>query len=102
MNNAKEKTVRNDIVVIKQLLNFAVRRKMIRENPLAELTFPKLKRTPQPYWRRDQVETILAAASPRYRSLYHFLADTGVRIGEARWLSWADIDLENRVGHIGP
>jgi integrase len=92
---AKNKTIRNDLVVIKQLLNFAVRRKMIRENPLAELTFPKLKRTPQPYWRRDQVEEILRAASKRYRSLFHFLAGTGVRIGEACWLTWTDIDLGN-------
>jgi integrase len=35
-----------------------------------------------------------------YRPLFHFLADTGTRIGEARWLTWDDIDLINKVVHI--
>src|SRR3954470_65614 len=100
MPKAKIKTIHNDVVVIKQLVNFAVRRKMIRENPLAELKLPQPPRTPQPFWPRDQVERILKAASPRYRNLFRFLADTGTRIGEARWLTWDDVDLENKVVHI--
>jgi len=102
MAKAKPKTIHNDVVVIKQLLNFAIRRRLIRENPLAGLKVSQPPRTPQPFWTRDQVERILAATSPRYRSLFQFLADTGTRIGEARWMTWADIDLENRVTYIRP
>jgi integrase/recombinase XerD len=102
MQKAKSKTTHNDVVVIKQLVNFAVRRHMIRENPLADLELPQPKRTPQPFWRRDQVETILNATSAKYRALLHFLADTGTRIGEARWLTWDDVDFENKVIHIRP
>lgn len=100
MPKAKPKTIHNDVVAIKQLLNFAVRRKLIRDNPLSELKLPQLARTPQPYWRRDQVETILQATSARYRNLFQFLADTGTRIGEARWLTWDDIDFVCKVVHI--
>lgn len=102
MSEAKSKTIRNDVVTIKQLVNFAVRRKMIRENPLAELRFGKQTNTPQPYWMRDEVEQILRATNPHYRPLFHFLADTGTRIGEARWLTWADVDFSNKVVHIRP
>jgi integrase len=100
MPKAKPKTIHNDVVTIKQLVNFAVRRRMIRENPLADLELPQPKRTPQPFWRRDQVEQILKATSAKYRSLFHFLADTGTRIGEARWLTWNDVNLDDKVIHI--
>ena len=100
MQKAKPKTIHNDVVAIKQLVNFAVRSRMIRENPLADLDLPQPKRTPQPFWRRDQVEKILKATSAKYRALFHFLADTGTRIGEARWLTWNDVNLEDKVIHI--
>ena len=40
---------------------------------------------------------IVAAANPQYHPLFHFLADTGTRIGEAIWLTWDDVDFENGV-----
>jgi integrase len=102
MPKAKPKTVRNDVVLLKQLTNFAVRRRMIRHNPLADLTIEQPPRTPQPFWMRYQVEQILHATSRRYGPLFHFLADTGSRIAEACWLTWEDVDLENKVVHIRP
>jgi integrase len=100
MAKAKSKTTHNDVVLIKQLVNFAVRRKMIRENPLADLKLSKPKRTPQPFWTRDQVELILKTTSPRYKALFHFLADSGTRISEACWLTWKDVNLADEVVHI--
>jgi integrase len=100
MPPAKAKTTHNDVVVIKQLANFAVRRGLIRENPLKDLKLPQPQRTPQPYWTRDEVDRIIAAASTKYQALYHFLADTGTRIGEARWLTWGDVNFEKKVVHI--
>jgi integrase len=100
MGNAKIKTVHNDIVAIRQLVNFAIRRGMIRTDPLAGLELSQPKPTPQPCWTRDQTENIVKATSPRYRALFQFLADTGTRIGEARWLTWDDVDLANKVVRI--
>lgn len=102
MSKAKPKTIHNDLVTFKQLTNFAVSRDMISINPLAGLELPKPKNTPQPYWTRPQVEDIVAATSPRYQGLFHFLADTGTRISEACWLTWDDVDLVNHVVHVRP
>jgi integrase len=97
---AHPKTVHNDVVTIKQLLNFAESRQLVTKNPLAGLSLPMPKRTPQPCWTRAQTEQIVAAASPAYRPLFQFLADTGTRIGEAVWLQWADVDFENGDARI--
>jgi integrase len=102
MVKAKPKTIHNDVVAIKQLVNFAVRRRMIRENPLGKLALAKPPRTPQPFWTRDQVERILVTASTAYQPLFNFLADTGARIAEARWLTWDDVDFTNKIIHIRP
>ena len=102
MSQAKAKTTHNDVVVIKQLTNFAVRRGLIRDNPLKDLKLPQPQRNPQPCFSRVEVEKIVAAASNNYRPLFHFLGDTGTRIGEARFLTWDDVNFEQRVVHIRP
>lgn len=96
------KTVHNDTVTIRQLVNFARRRGMIQDDPLRALKIKKPKRTPQPWWTRDQVQLILGASRSPHREPLTFLAETGVRIGEAKWLTWEDVDFTSRLIHIRP
>lgn len=92
-----------DLTVLKQLFNFAVRREMVDVNRLADLKLKRPKPTPQPCWTLEQVTKILKAsvASP-YHALFCILAWTALRIGEAKFLAWDDVDLENRVLRIRP
>lgn len=99
---AKPKTVHNDTVTIKQLVNFAVKRGMVADNPLKGLKIKKPKRTPQPCWTREQVDLILAEATSPHLEPLTFLAETGTRAGEAKWLTWDDVDLDRRLIHIRP
>ena len=99
---AKPKTVHNDTVTIRQLVNFALERDLITEDPLRGLKLKKPKRTPQPCWTREQVDSILTTAVPPHRAALIFLAETGARVGEARWLTWDDVDLDRRLIHIRP
>jgi integrase len=99
---AKPKTVHNDTVTIRQLVNFALKRGLISEDPLKDLEIKKPKRTPQPCWTRDQVDQILAAATPPHQAPLIFLAETGARVGEAKWLSWDDVDFDHRLIHLRP
>jgi hypothetical protein len=77
------KTIHNDTVTIRQLVNFGLRREMITEDPLKGLKIKKPKRTPQPCWTRDEVEQILDDAKSPHREPLVFLAETGTRVGEA-------------------
>jgi integrase len=59
------------------------------------------KPTPQPCWNPEQLSTILEATSDSpYHVLFCILAWTGMRISEAKFLTWEDVDLDNRVVRI--
>jgi len=99
---AKPKTVHNDTVTTRQLVNFALRRRMISDDPLKDLKIKIPRRTPQPCWTRDEVDQILQQADAPNRDALVFLAETGARVGEAKFLTWDDVDLHRRLIHIRP
>jgi site-specific recombinase XerD len=99
---AAPKTVHNDTVTIRQLVNYALRLRLINDDPLRGLRIKKPKRTPQPCWTAEEREHILAEAESPHREPLIFLADTGCRAGEAKWLTPDDVDIERRLIHIRP
>jgi DNA replication protein DnaC/integrase len=104
LNNAgrKPKTIYNALVILRSILRYAVQRRMCDVDPLAGYKLRKPKPTPQPCWTAAEAEQILNAAPERYRNFYTFLRETGCRAGEARFLTWADVDLQNASIHIRP
>jgi site-specific recombinase XerD len=101
-NKAMPKTLLNELVIIRQLVNFGLSRGKIIRDPLAGLKLKKPKPRPQPCWTESEVEQILAAASGTHRPSLVLLAETGMRVGELQWLSWADVDLALGVIKILP
>ena len=99
---AGPKTVHNETVIIRQLVNFALARGMIKDDPLKGLKLKKPKPTRQPCWTWDEVDCILAAANGHHLPVLVLLAETGTRIGELQFLTWDDIDFANSLIHIRP
>jgi integrase len=99
-NGAAPKTVHNDTVTLRQIVNFAISRGLIQRDPLHGLKISKPKPRPQPCWTYQEVRQILAASREPQRSALTLLAETGMRIGELRHLTWADIDFTNGVIHV--
>jgi site-specific recombinase XerD len=93
-------TLHDDCVIIRQLVNFALERDMLVVDPLKGIRVKKPKPTPQPCWNQDEVRNILAASPEAIQPALTLLAETGMRIGELVWLTWADIDLDVNVLHI--
>ena len=73
---------------------------MVAADPLAGFRLREPKPAPQPCWNEDEVEQILAAASKVHQPALTILADTGLRVGELKYLTRDDIDYANNVLHI--
>jgi integrase len=99
---AHSKTIHVDTVVLRQIVNFALARGLITRDPLKGLKLKKPKPTPQPCWSPTEVETIISTANDTHRPALTMLADTGMRVGEIKHLTWADIDFENGITHVRP
>jgi integrase len=95
-----DSTITDELVIIRQLINFALRRKQMNRDPLEGLKIPKRRRKPQPCWRQPEVEQILQAAPEPYCPIFTILADTGFRVGEVQFLTWEDVDFENNLLHV--
>jgi integrase len=101
-SGAAPKTIYNETMIIRQLVNFAKSRRLVANDPLAGLKLREPKPAPQPCWIQDEVEQILAAAGQPYQHALTILADTGLRVGELKHLMWEDIDYVNNVLHVRP
>ena len=97
---AKPKTVHNETVIVRQLVNFARRRDMVQKDPLKGMKLRNPKPTRQPCWTREECDRILAACDVQRRPPLALLAETGMRIGELKHLTWQDIDFDHGVLHV--
>ena len=95
------KTINNSLVVLAQIMARAVRDGHIATNPASStrddpLHLPYETPTMQ-HLTREQARAYLAATPTPYAALAATLVTTGLRIGEAVALRWADVDLDART-----
>ena len=95
-----QKTVYTEVVIIRQLVKFAFTRGMIDKDPLLGFKTKKPKPTPQPCFDDEQLEQIHAHARPPHDVTFVLLSESGLRFGEAQWLTWLDVDFKANVIHV--
>lgn len=99
-------SVNYTMMVLKAMLSDAVRDDIIKVNPAANIRSIKEDREKasktihRALTEKEQKAFMSEAASEYYYELYAFLLCTGMRIGEATALTWADIDYINKEIHI--
>src|SRR5215211_1006628 len=92
-------TAKLALIALNQILRFAARQGWIHANPVDRLEAGEKPRwTPQKtaILEGDDLRRMLDHAR-RHSTIFEFLAYSGLRIGEALGLCWADIDPENSV-----
>ncbi len=92
-----QSTKRQAFAVLSLALKTAVRDGLIPDNPLDHVTRPRKTRTQVRVMTGDEVEQLLSAETTSksfYFPLIVFVANTGVRIGEALALRWQDVNLD--------
>jgi integrase len=100
-NRLAERTVLQCYTTLRQVLDHAVVRDLIVVNPctkVAKHLRPKATsvRKPNPL-TPEEVERLLAAASPAYRPILAVCAFTGARIREVLGLRWGDVDAAAKL-----
>jgi integrase len=99
---AAPKTVYTETVIVRQLVNFALSRGLIADDPLRGYKIREPKPTPQPCWSAEEVEKILASCPESHQAALTLLADSGMRVAELSYLTWADVDFGRNVLHVRP
>lgn len=104
-----DSTIRSIYVVLRAVLDVAVRDGLIAKNPVAAVARPGVARREAEYLTVAETDRLLAACadSPHYPALM-LIASTGLRRGEALGLTWKDIDwqratftVRNTLGRVG-
>ncbi len=97
LKRCKPRTVNHYLVLIKAMLNKAVEWRYLKENPLR--TVKKLKdtglREPR-YLSEAEIQRILDVADPFMQKVVKILLYTGMRRSELVYLTWEDVDFQNR------
>lgn len=98
--NISAKTFNEELRLLKNLFKTAVEKGYCKNNPCSKI--PNMKYVPPPprFFTKDEIKLILENASPRFRDMWEFLINTGLRLGELANLEWSDIDEENGLIHI--
>jgi integrase len=95
-----DKSMCHEGQLLKQFLGWCCERQLIRHNPLEHSKFSPPKYAPRGGPSLQQINAILAAASPHRRPILATLAMTGLRSGEVAHLRVEDVDLGKGWIHV--
>ena len=90
-------TVNKIMLLMKKILDIAVKEKYIHENPCIYINKLKVNKKKMEYWTSDEYKHFCSLFTPEesaYELLFSALYLTGMRIGEALALTWEDINLD--------
>lgn len=96
------KSQREVLILLRSVLDAAVRHRHIRENPFPPKSLPRMDsakwRKRKPLSPNTILKIVDAIPSIKHRTIAAVLAYTGLRIGEALALRWSDVDF--RRGYL--
>ncbi len=97
-DGAGDRTRLMTVAVLGTACRWAVKKKLIAHNPIADVERPRVERKPMKVWDGEQCRAFLAtAATDRLYALYVVALTTGLRQGELLGLSWLDVDFANGI-----
>jgi integrase len=94
------KTIAGALVPLGRILNHALRRGYINDNPLRRLERherPRVHRQEQRVLDHNQIALLLEHTLPTYKPLLATALYTGMRLSELTGLTWAEIDFAEQV-----
>jgi integrase len=94
-------TIKKIIDTLKVVFRKAVQLKLVKENPVLNVTLPKRSNDEMTVWDTEQVEQfIIHSKKHRFYTVYLIAVLTGMRKGEIVGLRWKDINFEEKIIYI--
>jgi len=88
-------TVQHVHRTLRSALNSAVKRRLIAWNPAVQVELPQHRAARSSVWEPQNIGVFLdSSADHRLYALFHLIAFTGMRRGEAIGLHWSDVHLD--------
>jgi integrase len=98
------RTVRHLHTIVRDMFETARKKRLLATNPAVDAEVPSVPGATKArfkVWAPDECKRFLARADlDPYQALWHLLLATGMRLGEARGLTWPDVDIKNRAIHV--
>ncbi len=102
--NFSKGTIKLSRVALHGMFEQARKNKLIKENPLSDVTIPnaagKKQRNSLTRQEQELVLEYVQTHAPKYYTLYALALCTGMRLGELVGLRWQDVDFSKRVIHV--
>jgi integrase len=94
-------TIRLALAPVRALFATALEEGLIRSNPATGIRLPRqaadeAKEEDSKALTEEELGQVIAASPLEWRTFVRFLAETGLRVGEAIALRWSDVDLGRR------
>ncbi len=90
-------TVLHYLKFLRHILNGAVKKNVLHQNPFAQVDMPKVTEGRLRYLSVDEERRLQTAIGPTYAPWVRFAILTGLRQGEQLGLKWTDIDVDRAV-----
>ena len=93
-----ERSVQRAAVVLRMILEHAVKHGKAPSNPAASLKLPKVSRSEMSYWTEEESLSFLRfVESDRLAAAWALFLVLGMRRGEVCGLRWQDLDIDDRA-----
>ena len=106
LTTLKLSTVRGYLVIMRQVLDEAVKEDRITVNPFIKVRKIKQETDPSeddvvnPFTQNELRRLLSVVHSQKSKDLIEFMAWSGLRPGEIKALAWEDLDLEKGILHV--
>ncbi len=86
---------------LRTMFNFALRWKLLQNNPFARVQLIRVPEMPPVHFTREEFRAVMKVIDQEWlREIVMFTLLTGMRRGEVANLYWSDLDLERRLVHV--
>ena len=85
------------LAMLRSLFNRAITWELMETNPTADIERLRETGARTRFLDQDEIQSLLAGASDRFRPILVTAIHTGIRRGEILHLEWPDVDIKNRL-----